>query len=107
MALSEAKANGKLEKITAPSKKQPRKEGKFSHGGARAGGGRKKGVPNKITADIKTAIVEAFHEAGGVEYLKAVAKDNPQVFCTLIGKVLPLQVTGEGGGSIKVTWTDE
>lgn len=82
---------------------------KRSNRGAKPGerrGGRKKGTPNKMSADIKTAILEAFQEAGGAKYLKKVAMENPQVFCTLVGKVLPMQVTGEGGGPLRITWGD-
>ncbi len=67
------------------------------------GPGRPKGSANKLTKDIKEAIVEAFHRAGGVEYLVQIAKTNPQVFCSLVGKVIPLQVTGEGGGPVQVS----
>ena len=57
-------------------------------------GGRKKGVPNKFTADVRAAIEQAFNRAGGVDYLVQVAKDDPRVFCTLLAKVLPTQITG-------------
>lgn len=58
-------------------------------------GGRKFGTPNKITTDLKDAIMQAFDRAGGVAYLRKVAAEQPQVFCTLLGKVLPMQVTGK------------
>jgi hypothetical protein len=35
------------------------------NGGKRPGAGRKKGVPNKLTADMKATIVAAFVDAGG------------------------------------------
>lgn len=77
-------------------------------GGARPNSGRKKGSPNKMTADIKAAILEAFQSVGAAEYLVGVAKTNPQVFCALIGKVLPMTVQGdENGGPIRITWGDE
>jgi hypothetical protein len=38
-------------------------------GGKRPGSGRKKGGTNKITADARQAIMEAFGMVGGVEYL--------------------------------------
>ena len=68
-------------------------------------GGRQKGTPNKVTKEVKEAIIEAFERAGGVEYLSRVAATNPQVFCTLLGKVLPLQVTGPNDGPIDVKVT--
>lgn len=66
------------------------------------GKGRPKGSANKATAEIKAAIVEAFEKAGGVDYLVKVASDDPRTFCGLIGKVIPLQVTGEGGGAVQI-----
>jgi hypothetical protein len=65
------------------------------HGGRRSGAGRKKGVPNKLTADVKAAIIEAFSKVGGAEYLLRLARSDPRTFCTLFGKVLPTQVTGD------------
>lgn len=67
--------------------------GKGSKPGERRGG-RQKGVPNKITTDIRTAIQEAFDKAGGVDYLITVAREDPKTFCALIGKVIPTQITG-------------
>jgi hypothetical protein len=64
-----------------------------------AGKGRPKGSQNKITADIKRAILEAAEAAGGeggtVGYLTAQATANPASFLALIGKVLPMQVAGD------------
>lgn len=64
-------------------------------------GGRKKGVPNKITATVKEAIEKAFEGVGGHKYLMEQAKQNPTAFMTLLGKVLPTQITGAGGGPIQ------
>lgn len=58
-------------------------------------GGRKKGTPNKNTAELKAAIMAAFDEAGGQEYLVTVARDDPKTFCTLLGKVLPAELKAE------------
>lgn len=58
--------------------------------------GRPKGSPNKTTAAVKDAIVEAFELAGGVQYLLNVAQTDPKTFCGLIGKVIPLQVDASG-----------
>jgi len=51
-------------------------------------------------------ILQALHTAGGVEYLYQQAFDNPKAFLALVGKVLPLQVTGEGGGALQITISD-
>jgi hypothetical protein len=71
-------------------------------GGYREGAGRKKGVPNKINADLKEMILGALSDVGGRDYLALRAKDTPAAFLTLIGKVLPMQITGDGGGPVFV-----
>lgn len=60
-------------------------------------GGRQPGTPNKVTREVKEMILEALDRAGGVEYLVARAKDQPKAFMALVGRVLPLQVTGANG----------
>jgi hypothetical protein len=67
--------------------------------------GSRKGKPNKVTADVKAAILAAFDKVGGMEYLARQAEDNPTAFLTLLGKVLPTQLSGEGGGPVKGEWT--
>ena len=71
--------------------------------------GRAKGTPNKTTALLKDAILKAAEQAGGKEklvgYLRAQAIANPGPFLALLGKVLPMQLTGEGGGAIKAKVT--
>jgi len=74
-------------------------------------GGRQKGTPNRTTALLKDAILIAAQKAGGgsdeglVSYLETQAKANPGPFMSLLGKVLPMQVTGEDGGDIQVSVT--
>jgi hypothetical protein len=62
-------------------------------------GGRKKGTPNKTTAVLKDAILEAATLSGGkdglVGYLKKQASENPAPFLALLGKVLPMQIAGD------------
>lgn len=65
-------------------------------------GGRKKGVPNKLTGELKGMILQALADAGGVEYLAKQAKKSPGAFLALVGKVLPLQVGGLDGKPIEV-----
>lgn len=67
-----------------------------------AGMGRKKGVPNTITRDVKEMVLVALHHAGGAEYLCMQAYDNPKAFLTLVGRVLPMQVVGDGGGPVQL-----
>jgi hypothetical protein len=68
-----------------------------------AGRGRPKGAQNKITRELKTMILEALENKGGVEYLERQADENATAFLTLIGKVLPLQVAGELDHKVKVS----
>jgi len=62
-----------------------------------AGKGRVKGVPNKLTADLKKMILGALEDAGGQAYLAKQANESPGAFLTLIGKILPMQMTGPDG----------
>lgn len=66
-------------------------------------GGRKKGTPNKVNAALKDMILGALQENGGQEYLKQQALANPTAFMTLLGKVLPMQVTGDPNQPIGLT----
>lgn len=71
---------------------------KSKRGGKRPNAGRPKGVPNKITTDIKQMILEALHAAhdeGGLGYLTKQAKDIPNSFITLLGKIIPSEVKME------------
>ena len=66
-------------------------------------GGRQKGVPNKNTSLLKGAILQAAAAVGEDEkgkgglqgYCKKLAKEQPKAFASLMGRVLPTQVTGD------------
>lgn len=75
----------------------------FKKGEKRPGQGRPKGSTNKVTAELKDMILSALDESGGVEYLVDRARDprTAGAFLTLVGKVLPMQVTGPGGGPVQ------
>lgn len=81
-------------------------DGKPRVGDGTPGPGRPKGVANKTTALLKDAILEAAQQAGGrdglVGYLKHLAVEHPAPFAGLLGKVLPMQITGEGDGPLQI-----
>lgn len=68
-------------------------------------GGRQAGTPNKTTAALKEAIMNAFDRAGGETYLQRVADEDPRTFCTLLGKVLPAEIKAEHSGDLQLNVT--
>lgn len=72
------------------------------------GPGRPKGSPNRTTALLKDAIIKAAEAAGEdmngkgglTGYCTFLATNEPKAFAQLLGKVLPMQVTGESGGPV-------
>lgn len=59
--------------------------------------------PNKTTQALKDMILQALDNKGGVDYLERQADANPVAFMSLVAKVLPLTISGEGkGGAIVV-----
>ena len=69
--------------------------------GNKMGKGRVKGSKNRVTV-LREAIMDALNNAGGVEYLEDLAKNQPKALSTLLAKVMPTQVTGENGGPIPI-----
>lgn len=72
-------------------------------GGKRPGAGRPAGSVDKGNAMIREMIVEALHGVGGVDYLIDCAQDpkTKTAFLGLIGKVMPVQVSGDQENPIK------
>ena len=69
-------------------------------------GGRTKGTPNKVTADLRAAILGALEAKGGQAYLERIADEDPRTFCALLAKVLPmtLQAPEDGPKQLIFTW---
>lgn len=75
-----------------------------------AGNGRKKGTLNKTTGLLKEAIILAAQNTGKdgdgkgglVGYCEFLAASEPKAFAALMGKVLPMQIVGDGEGPIQV-----
>jgi hypothetical protein len=73
-------------------------------------GGRTKGTPNKTTKLLKEAILMAAELEGSdgkgkdqlVGYLRRLAKNYPKTFSVLLGRVLPLQITGKVEGELTI-----
>ena len=66
-------------------------------------GGRQKGTPNRLTADLKDMILGALNAKGGQRYLEEQAALNPVAFLTLVGKVLPMTLQGNPDEPITYT----
>lgn len=71
-------------------------------GGARPGSGRPVGAIDKGNALIRDMACQALTQVGGVDYLARVAESHPGPFLSLLSKILPVQLTGDGGGPINI-----
>ncbi len=60
-----------------------------------AGKGRKPGSKNKIPASVKEMILQALQNAGGAEYLERQAIENPNAFLSLVGRIIPSEISGQ------------
>lgn len=71
--------------------------------------GRPKGALNKTTLVAKEAIAFAADGLGGAQRLVDWAKEDPKnesaFWTTIYPKLLPLQVSGEGGGPLQIVAT--
>lgn len=74
--------------------------------GKKPGPGRPKGRLNKTTVAAKEAIQLAAEGLGGTDRLIAWAQEDPlnerAFWSSIYPKLLPLQVSGEGGGPLTV-----
>jgi hypothetical protein len=64
--------------------------------------GRKPGSKNKVTANVKAALVEAFDELGGVPSLVKWGKKNPSHFYAIWSKLLPTEVKNPDGDTFRI-----
>ena len=76
------------------------------NGKPKKGPGRPKGSQNKVNKAAKDAIAEAAESLGGPNRLVQWAKEDPaneKAFWTIIyPKLVPVQLSGEGGGPVKI-----
>lgn len=76
-------------------------------------GGRKAGTPNKTTGALKDAIILAAEQVGEdangkdglTGYLRMVARSDVKAFSGLLGRVLPLQLSGDPDNPVSVVAT--
>lgn len=80
---------------------EPKKTTKFGKGNP----GKPKGATNHVTRTAKEAIAIAADRLGGAERLVTWAQEDPRnesaFWSSIYPKLLPLQVTGEGGGPLQ------
>lgn len=77
--------------------------------------GKPKGAVSKTTKTLKEAILQAAELSGRdtrgkdglVGYLQRVADEDVKAFSGLLGKVLPLTVSSEGGPAIQITISEK
>ena len=67
----------------------------MAKGGKREGAGRPAGAVNKLNAELKTIITNAFEELGGASYLVEVGRNNPVAFLNLLGKIVPKDIKAD------------
>lgn len=60
------------------------------------------GAKNKVTQSMREAFKEAFDNMGGAEALMewGMRQENRGAFYALASKLIPIEVSGEGGGEI-------
>lgn len=68
------------------------------------GSGRKLGQKNKFSRDIKEGLLTAYEQLGGPAFFLKLgrSRDDRKTLATLLGKLLPTQITGANGGPVSV-----
>jgi hypothetical protein len=82
-------------------------------GGKREGAGRKPGAPNRMTKDVRDAILTVADGLGGADQMLSWAKADPvnerifwsQIFPKLLPKEVKQEVSGPDGGAIDMNFT--
>lgn len=77
-------------------------------GGPRAGAGRPRGVPNKVTRNAKENILQVYERLGGAEGLYEWCLQDPKnqgEFYKFYSRLLPIdaQLSGPNGGPIETS----
>ena len=61
----------------------------------------RKGSPNKLSGLAKDNIAAVFNRLGGTANMAKWAEENQTDFYKIYARLLPVQVTGEGGAPIR------
>lgn len=118
--MDEAEERVRLEKLAAAQDRPKRAENGEKEAGERppravsplngapTPAGRPAGVRNKLT-NLREAVLEAFDQVGGTEYLARLAngtQSDRAAFVGLVSKVLPTQINAnvEGGIQVQLSW---
>lgn len=72
--------------------------------------GRPPGVPNKVTRTIRQAVMESIepgncHPDGLAGWLIERARggiEDRKIYAAVVSRVIPIEITGEGGGPVKI-----
>ena len=89
---------------------QPSRTTRVVHGVERPGPGRPRGVPNKFTGELKEAIlagVNGSHPLGVSGFVLKLSLDTPTSAAALLGRLIPVSMTGTIDGLITVRHIDE
>lgn len=65
-------------------------------------GGRRPGSLNKTTVEVKSVLLKAFEEIGGLSNLVEWGKANPTEFYKLWGKLIPAEIKNADGEAFKL-----
>ena len=101
---------GTTETIEVDTDKQSAGNGRTEAGrfapGNRASPGRPRGSQNRSTTELRTAILAALDQAGGISYLTKLATSEPKVFATLLLRLLPSVPADAGGNEVRLVDPD-
>ena len=80
---------------------------KSTHGGSRVGAGRPKGVPNKVSRQVKENIISVFEELGGREAMTEWAlrdERNMTEFYRMYTRMAPIEqkISGDAENPIQM-----
>lgn len=64
----------------------------------------RKGIPNKLTCEIKELIETCYHQIGGIRRFAEWADGNPTEFYKLWAKLLPKDIIIDAPKGVTINW---